>query len=330
MTTTPTTYATRALSYLLGAGSLPPNRAKLVVWRFANMDDIAGQASLTKRYPVQTDLNAASAGVAGTPITSNVELTFGTAATGTAVEGALVAATVGSDAVEIKYPGMSAEALLVSGTVEQQLAVLQEESSRLAGMCFERFEADHIAAFANFATSVSTAASGTVRLSAGDLLTALYTYDIAENVTEERVFTLTPNQVDEVTRDLLITGGGLGGSLWTNIADATMVARGPLPEDGFRGGFLGVPVYQYSHSLRLLSDAAASVNGALMAVGRGDPITGQLGALGSVVRTGPSGLVRIVPQYENRERGVVIVASMHYAVVELRDSHGVRIRSRAP
>ena len=321
--TTSTSYSTRALSYVLSEEALPANIADIVVTPLCNDDDIDGAPSNVKQYAVYSDLGAAAAGTEGTAITTNTTLSMASALSGTVVEGALVRSVVTDRAIAVKFPGMAGVAeLMQRGTFDQHRAALQEEVNRLSGMCLEKMETDVVALLTGLSTSVGT--SG-VDFSVADAFTAIYTFDTLEPVTRDSAWVLAPNQVDELRRDLAVAGGGLGGAVWFNQADASFLQARGLPANGFIGSFLGRPIYQYAHSLRELSDSSANVNGALIAIGKGSPETGVLGAFGIIRKGGLK--VRLELSAENR--GMIVVVGLEYVALEVRDTHGVRIRTDA-
>lgn len=322
--TTSTTYSTHSLSYILGENAVPANLPSLVVSRLANEVDIEGQPSNVFQVAVHADLGAASGGTEGTAISSNTALSYASAIQGTVVEGALVRAVVTDNAVATKFPGLAgvAEAMQTLA-FEQKLAVLQPEVNRLASMCFEKFEDDHCNLLAGFS---NTAGQSGVDLSAADIFSAIYTYDTLDAVNQQRAFVLTPNQVDELRRDLAVTGGGLGGALWNTQVQANIFGANGIPENGLIGAFMGIPVYQYSHSLRTIS--GGNVAGALMAIGSGDPsMAGNpVGALLTVRKGG----LKVRMEQSAAERGTILVVGLEYVAVELKDEHGVSILTDAP
>jgi hypothetical protein len=324
--TTSSTVSTRALSYVLGAEALPANIADLVAIQLCNDDDINGQPSMVKQYAVESDLGAASAGTEGTAIATNTALSYGSAITGTVVEGALVMSTITDRSVEVQFPGgMDIHDLMQRGSFDQQLAALQPSVNRLGGMCFEKMESDVVALLTGLSTSVGTTG---VDFTVDDAFTALFTYDTLEAVNRNNAWLLTSVQMNDLRRDLAVAGGGLGGAVWFQQADASILANGTLPKNGYKGTFMGRPVYQYSHSLRVLSDTSANVNGGLIAIGSGAPDVGggaNLGAFGLIRRGG----LKVRLDYRGDERGCKVVVSLEYVAIEVRDSHGVRIKTDA-
>jgi hypothetical protein len=325
--TTSTTYSTHSLSYILGENAVPANLPSLVVSRLANEVDIDGQPSTTFQVPVHLDLGAASNGTEGSAITSNQALSYDSAVQGAVIEGALVRAVVTDNAVATRFPGLAGVSdAMQTLSFEQRLAVLQPEVNRLAAMCFEKFEDDHCNLLSGF---TNTAGSTGVDLSTADIFSAIYTYDTLDASNQNRALVLTPNQVDELRRDLAIASGiGIGGSLWQSQIDASVFNGAGIPENGLIGSFMGIPVYQYSHSLRTLMNTNADVAGALMAVGSGDPtVAGN--PVGAIMNVRKGGL-KVRLEQSAAERGTIVVVSMEYVATELKDGHGVTIVSDAP
>jgi hypothetical protein len=319
--TTSTTYSTHSLSYILGENAVPANLPNMVVSRLANEVDIDGQPSNTFQVAVHSDLGAASGGTEGTAITSNTALSYASAIQGAVVEGALVRAVVTDNAVATKFPGLAGVSdAMQTLPFEQKLAVLQPEVDRLAGMCMEKYEDDHCNLLGGFSNTAGASGSD---LSTADIFSAIYTFDTLDASNQNRALVLTPNQVDELRRDLAVTSGGLGGSLWSAQIDASIFGAGGIPANGLIGSFMGIPVYQYSHSLRTTANAGADVCGALLAIGSGDPtVAGNpVGALMAVRKGG----LKVRLEQSAAERGTIVVVSMEYVAVELKDAHGVSI-----
>jgi hypothetical protein len=325
--TTSSTYSTHSLSYILGENAVPANLPSMVVSRLANEVDIDGQPSNTFQVAVHNDLGAASGGTEGTAITSNTALSYASAIQGAVVEGALVRAVVTDNAVATKFPGLAGVSdAMQTLPFEQKLAVLQPEVDRLAAMCMEKYEDDHCNLLGGFSNSVGSTG---VDLSTADIFSAIYTFDTLDASNQNRALVLTPNQVDELRRDLSIASGiGIGGSLWQSQIDASVFNGAGIPENGLIGSFMGIPCYQYSHSLRTLVNTNADVAGALLAIGSGDPtVAGNpVGALMSVRKGG----LKVRLEQSAAERGTIVVVSMEYVAVELKDAHGVSIITDAP
>jgi hypothetical protein len=317
--TTPTTVADRQLAALLGASALPAALPDIVLCNLANDEDIEGQPSLVRKYSVAADDGVASAGTYGTTFTTNNEFDYGTAISITVTEGAIARGVVLNTAVEVKFPGKgSIREIMMGGDTGLKVAALSEEWGRAASMCMEKFESDHTALLDNFCTSGQA-------FTVSDAFSAIYTMDTGEPVTRDCAFFLWPVQVRDLRSDLAVNGGGLGGGVWNQSVDVNFLKAADLPKNGYLGTFLGRPLYQGAHSLRNLSDADVNVNGALIAIGKGAPDTGQLGALAHVRR----GMFQTHFDYSVDDRGVKFAVVMEYGVAEIRDSHGIRIKTKA-
>jgi len=321
--TTPTTNSTRQLAYALGREALPPNLPKVVVANLANDDDILGQPTLVKQYAVESDLGIASGGTYGVDITTNTELTYGSAVQITITEGALIRATIDDTSLSVENPGngeINMADLIASGNIALARSILQPSINKLSAPCMEKWEDDHANLLSGFSNSAGTSGNP---FTAADAFSAVYVYDTLEAVTEETAWMLAPVQTRDLTLDIANNGGGLPGIA---SVDASFLQNNGLAPNGFKGTFLGRPVYQYSHSLRTLSDGDVNVNGALMAIGRGKPDEGgQLGAIAHARR----GLLQVRIEPSAQGRGVILVVRMEYGVAEVRDTHAVRLRSKA-
>jgi hypothetical protein len=324
--TTPTTTVDRQVAALLTAQALHAGLPDVVLAPLCNTHDIMGQASLVVDFAVEADDGIASAATYGTALSSNNEFDYATKVTVTVVEGAAVLGEVLDTAIEVKFPGMgSITEIMANGTTEQKVAALSDEARRSVSMCMEKLEKDHADLLDNFSVSVDGSGVSGGQLTIADVFSAIYSYDTAENITRDTALFLWPVQVRDIRLDLAVTGGGMGGAVWNQQADASFLSSRGLPQNGFLGTLLGRPLYQGSHSLRNLSDTNVNVNGGLIAIGKGSPAGGQLGALVNVTRGGP----RYRITQDAKVRGVIMSTVMEFKVAEIRDAHGIRIRSRA-
>lgn len=313
--TTSGTWSNAALAYALREGVLEANLPRPVVLGLCNDDDIDGMPSDTVNYPVETDIGAASAGTEGTEITTNTALALDTSITCTVVEGALISSNITKQAISQIFPGFrGVNDFVQRATHDQMVQLLSGPVRRHAAACIEKAETDAAALLAGFSNSVGGGAAVDITLL--NCLEADYTLETLEPRTDERAFVLAPHQYKELRAEMLSTSGGVGGTLWTSQADASMVNSGPT---GMRGSLLGRDVYVMSHSVRYENSNIAY--GALMCVGRGNPIDGQLGAI-TIARRG---FVNPEVQYEARKRGFDLVTAFEYVVKEVRDTHGVAI-----
>jgi hypothetical protein len=326
---TPTVNASAQLAAAVSSVFAPPNKADIVLAPLCMSVDATGFPSLVVKIPQPTDMTAASAATYGTALSSNDALGFDTAASMTIVEAAATRGIILDTSVSIQLPGMgSVDQLMQEGSLQQKVAILGPELNRLMGANLEKFEADHCALTTSPSNSVGT--SG-VALSVADLFSARYTYDTLEPITRERALFLWPVQVRDLITDLATNGGGLGGSVWTQL-DVSVIQQAQLPVNGYQGSFLGIPVYQGSHSLRTLSDTNANVNGMLFAVGRGDPFKpgAQYGYICNAVRKAQGGSLHAVRMINSPDdRGTKVSIVTEYNAIEFRDTLAVRIKTKA-
>lgn len=325
--TTSTTYSDNSLAYVLGDRVLSANLPKIVVSGLVNEIDITGEASDTARINFHTDIGAAGSGTEGTEYTTNEELTLATAVDLTVAEAAAIQrAVITNFGLETKYPGMGdLWRVLQEGSLDQKLAILAEEADRMGFACIEKREDDVSTLLDAFSNTVGSTG---VDLTVTNMIAAQYTLKTLEPTHEDWVYVLTPNQVQEITLEIGVTGGGLGGSVWTNAGDLSFFNFRPdMPRNGFRGSFMGIPVYEYAHSLRELMNGTDDVAGALMCRGVGDPRKGgQLGAIALAQR----GFLKYHLEYSAGYRGVIFVVTSDHKALEVRDTHAVTIVSDAP
>jgi len=323
-TSTTTTWTSAILSEALSERAIPANLPKQVVLNLVNQDSIAGQPTKTKQYPILTDLGAASSLTEGTDIGSSTTLGYGTAVTVTPSEVGEMA-EITNQAIQRKFPGLGADAvqaLMQSQDVGPIVNALGEQAQRLAAMCLESAEKSCVDLTAGFSNTVGSTG---VDLAVSDLIEAIYTYKTLETPGEDAVFTLAPNQIREMQLELNATGAA-SSAIWNQQATASAANANFGTMNGFRGEFLGVPVYEFSHSLRPSVNAGADTAGALMARGVGSPDSGQVGA---IVFCEGAPLYFAVEQ-NVAGRSIKLTCVYQYAAAELSDSYGVSIISDAP
>jgi hypothetical protein len=325
--TTSTTYSDNSLAYALGERVLSANLPKIVVTGLCNEIDMSGEGSDTARINSHTDLGAASAGTEGTEFTTNEELALATAVDFVVAEAAAIQrAVITNFGLETKYPGVAdVWRALQEGSIDQKLQILAEEADRMGFACVEKREDDLASLLDGFSNTVGSTG---VDLTVTNMIAAQYTLKTLEPLHEDWVFVLTPNQIQELQLEIGVTGGGLGGSVWTGPADASFFNFRPdMPRNGFRGSFMNIPVYEYAHSLRELMNGTDDVAGALMLRGSGDPRKGgQPGGLALATR----GFLKYHLEYSAGHRGVIFVVTSDHKAGEVRDTFGVTIVSDAP
>jgi hypothetical protein len=316
------------LAYALGERVLSANLPKIVVLGLVNEMEIAGSGSDTARINQWVDLGASGAGTEGTEFTTNEVVDLDTAIDLQVAEAAAIQRAVFTNfALETMYPVQFANVtdLMQNGSVQQKMQVLGPRLDPMLAAVVEKREDDVASLLDGFSNTVGTTG---IDLTAEVALSAQYTLKTLEPLHEDWVYVLTPNQVHELQIAVGFSGGGLGGAVWSSQADASFFNFRPdMPRNGFRGSFLGIPIYEYAHSLRELMNANADVGGALMCRGVGDPRNGgQLGAIGLA----QNGFIKVNIQHSAGYRGVIVVLSSDHKALEVRDTHGVTIVSDAP
>jgi hypothetical protein len=319
------TYATQSLSYALAERVLGAANPKIVVAGLANDDDIGGLPTKVRQYPVFAKLSAASSGSEGTEITTNTTLSMASAITATPSEGALIRSEISDRAVEIRFPGVAnVEVLMQVGSLDQQLAALGPEADRLSFACLEKMETDLAARQSSFTDSAGTSGQD---CTVADLLMAKYLLKAGNPLHEDWAYILAPNQLHEISLEIGVSGGGLGGGVWFQQGDASFFNHSPdASRNGYRGTFMGVPVYEQAQDLAPTANDGDDVVGSLVCVGKGVPGVGQLGGIG-VVRNGG---LKYRLDYKASMRGAILVVSMEYAAFNPRATHGVKIVTDAP
>ncbi len=321
--TTSTSWTSQILSEALADRALPAaGHPKFVALNLINIDSIDGEASKVRKYAKLTDLGAASSATEGTALSTNTVLARDTALSVTPTEAAAIMSEVTNQAVRRKVPGMpsnAVQALFENGTTQQLVAALGEDAERLARACMETAEDTVLDSLGTFSNTVGTSGSD---LTIAQLVEAQYTLKTLEAPHEDWVYCLTPNQIYEAQLALGVTSGGIGGSVWFQQADASMVnANTDANMNGFRGSFMGVPMYECSHSIRTTANAAADVAGALMLRGRGTPDGGQIGGI-VLVEGAP---LYFATDFDILGRAITITCIYEFATAEVNDSFGVSI-----
>lgn len=329
MTTTTSTYANVILNEVLNDASLKALTPKVVAWNHFNQDSIEGAASLSKEYPVQSDLGAAASATEGNDFSTVTTLSYATSVTVTPTEAAVARADITTRAMRRKFPGMSTDQVfgaIMGGDYSLIVDLLEEEAMRLAGMLYEKAETDCIALLDDF---TDTAGSTGVDIDVSVFLTALYKLEENEPEHENFVALLDIEQIRTLRSDLTSNAATADGIVWNTQADASVVnfiADGA--KNGFKGSLLGVPMFQLAPSLRLTANASADVVGALVCRGQGVP--GQPGALNGAAVFTEGHSIRYLVDVDASKRMIELIGIWEYGVAELRDAHGVSIITDAP
>ena len=312
--TTRTTVTDQVLSEVIAEAALSAARPKNVLSRLCNQTSIAGMPAASLSMPRHGDIGAA-ASVSETADISSTTLTAGTQSTFTPLEYGIMA-EVTYKAARRRMPGLASVHQLFNGSasLEQQLAVFADDSERLGAAQFEALEAACIDALDSLANSVG---STTVNLALSDMEDALYTYETLEVSNEDLAFVLAPRQIADL-RTALTTATG---TIWSTDIQSIMERSPDTSKTGLQGAFLGVPTYTLSNSIVNTANAGADVVGALIPVGRGDPVAGQAGAV--VIVEGEPLFYSF--ETDNSKRSVEIQAVWEWAAGLRATDYGVKI-----
>ncbi len=326
--TTSTTRANNILNEVLASKPLAALTPKLVYWNLCNQDSIDGAASLSKEYPVESDIGAASAATEGTDLTSTTTLSMGATVTVTPTEAAAIRSDITTRSARRESPGMTAQDVFgktMAGDLSGLLGLLESKAMIQMKAMQEKAETDVVAQLDDFSNVVGTS---TQDLSIANMLSAIYTLEAQEPEHENFAFVLHPQQVSDIRTALLgQAAASASAGVWVSQADASFVNfQNDAPRNGLKGSFLGIPVYQTSPSVNPLPNAGADVAGALVCVGQGAPDTGIPGATVFVEGHAPLFLLEV----DASARTIEMIGLWEYGVAELRDKAGVSIITDAP
>jgi|GEM_PF-4809054 len=329
MTTTTSTYSTAILNEVLNDVALKALAPKVVAWNHCNQDSIEGAASLSKEYPLHDDLGAAVAATEGNDFATVTTLSYAASVTATPTEAAVARADITTRAMRRKFPGMGTDQVfsaIMGGDYSSIVDLLEEEAGRLAGMLYEKAETDTIALLDDFS---DTAGSSGVDIDISVFLEALYKLEENEPEHENFVFLGDIEQIRTLRSDLTSAGANADGVVFNTQADASFVNFiADNARNGLKGTLLGVPMFQLTPSLRLTANAGNDVVGALVARGQGVP--GQPGSLNGACVFVEGHPIRFLVDVDASKRMIELIGIWEYAVVELRDAHGVSVITDAP
>lgn len=326
--------ATEVLAKRAIAAHLP----KMVMWSLCHQDNLGdGDFSNTKRYMVDSDLGAASAGVEGVALTPTVAIGMGTSVEVAISEGVADMALISELAVSTAL-GIAMErvqAIFDNGTPEQFQGLLAPFVNRLIPRGMQKIEADVLAKLSGLSTSVGTSGQD---ITIANMLGAQYQFRINQPLRpiSEAKYLLTENQANEINVEALATSGGVQGAIWANQARYGLANR---PADGEAvmsqgrlGDFLGYDVHTYDSELNITANAAADVVGAFGVFGdpnRAPDDPALAGKPGAIVILNRGGLkLRFEGKLDHRSAAVVMNA--YYGVGELVDKNLVGIITDAP
>lgn len=315
--TTSTSQAELILSEILGDAALEEARPRVVNLQFANQYSIAGSGSKVLKLNRYDDIGTAGTATEGTDYTTETEQTL-SQVSATPTEAAVLMSQVTDDCAELTGRFESVNAMLASNDLDAQLAVLRPFAANLGRAAFEKAETDSIAEFANLSTSVGTT---TVAFDLGKFEEAIYNLDIAEPMNRDYVAVLSPRQISDLRRILLVTSGGVQGTMYTG-----QNADHNDNINGFQYNLFGVNVFQYDKSAELTANAAADTVGAMYVAGTGQPEMGGGGTPGTYAFVEGRAMDYRVA-YELRARAADVMVNWKYDILERVDAWGVKIIS---
>lgn len=323
--------ATEALAKSAIEAALP----RMVATSLAHKDSIDGVQAAQKRYMVNSDLGAASAGTEAVALTPTIAIGMGTSVTVNPTEGVADMALITEEAVmeALGVPSAQVERLFVEGTQDQFMALLAPIVGRLIPRGMQKIEADVLALLSGHGTSVGTSGAD---VTIANLLAAIYQYRInqAPRPIGEARFLLAENQAHEVNLEALSASGGVAGAIWGSQANYG-VGNKPSEQfevQGLLGTFLNYPVHTYDAELNVTANGGADVVGGFGVFGvpgvAPDAPT-LMGKCGSWVVLDRAPLsIRYQPALDYRAAKVVMRAI--YGVGELVDRGVVAIVTDAP
>lgn len=324
---TQTNFSDISLTEALADEIIEEPRPNMVASQFSNKYSIAGLSTKTKKLNRWNDPGRATAATEGTAFTTLTSLGT-TALSVTPTEAAVFMTLTTDDGVETRIPGM--ESMLdvwQRGSLEQQLAAVMPEASMSGRACFEKMEYDHTALFPGFSRSAGNTG---VDLSIADFDEALLTLESGEDLPHEGIVAcLDKEQHGNIRKQLLVTSGGVAGSIWSEDLASIVRFRPDVARNGLKGALLGVPVYVHGVGARQFANSNADVVGAIFLAGTGAPedgLGGDYGALAMVEKR----KLQFSLEHDHRERGTEVQGNWKYSVVERADLWGVKFVSDAP
>lgn len=248
--------ATEKLSEPVIQASMPRIGALMGQVHFDTSMD--GARSRTRKASKNTDLGAASGGTEATDPSPNptVELSHDTPVSGSVTTGVLETALISEEEIKTTLgltdsqvrPFFSANG--TAFTLEQMEALLADKVQRLYPMGLQKIAADGYVLFASVAGSVGSASVATT---IENLIEAIFANRRQQPLrpSSERVFMLGQTQLERLTKEALVTNGGIGGSLWGNQARFSALNKpGDRYEaDGYVNDFLDYPILEIDEEM---------------------------------------------------------------------------------
>jgi len=291
-------------------------RPKRVALQLINHYSLAGKPTRVMKLNRVNDPGQATAGTEGTAFTTLT--TVGTTSVSvTPTEGAIAQFQTTNDAVETRIPGMTGiQDLMLNGSNEQKVQALIFEARLGLASVEEKAEQDVI----NLYSSLSRSAGATgVNFSLANFTAALLLLETGEDLPhEDYVADLDKQQFGDLRDELMVTSGGVSGSLWPGKQSPSAAEN----EAGWRMDLLGVDIFTHGKGVRVTANAGADVVGALYLRGTGAPEDGGGGQYGcfAMVEGRP---VQVGVEYSLQSRAATVQVNGKYAVAERNDNFGV-------
>lgn len=330
--------AANTATQILAAIAIKAAMPKMVLYSLVHQDDLGNARTNTKRYMVNSDLGAASAGAEGVALTPTVAIGMGTSVEQTVSEGvadmALLTELMVSTVLGLDMD--TVQRIINEGTQAQFESLFQPFIERMIPRGMQKIEADLLALLSGLGGTA--AGTTTADCTIANLIAVQYLYRIAQAprpITEAR-YLLAEIQANDVNTEALSTSGGLGGALWGSQANYGMANR-PLDGvavqvAGLLGSFLGYPVHSYDAELNVLANADADVIGGFGVFGipgvapDASGVAGRPGAFNLLRRGGLK--IRFNDKLEHRSAGLVMNA--YYSPGEVVDRSVTPIITDAP
>lgn len=315
------TQTDRVLAEIIAAKLLNASYPEIVASRHINVDmDMIGQPATAKAYPRLADDGAAGTASEASDITDVTTASLGTQLVLTPTEAAAIRFDLTDKVARKRAPGIaSVHEALDTRNMPALFAIFGEEIMRQYKACYEKLEVDVMALLDDFST---TAGSSGVNMSLANARAALLSLTNKETGRQgDWAWVLAPVQVSDLIDEIAITGGGMGGGVWTTDIQSIVNARPGLDPDGLVGGLFGIPVYQTSTSTNPSPNSGADEAGALMVRGVGHPEGDRPGALCMLI--GEPIHTRFDVDVSKRETEIITI--WEYAVGERADDFGISI-----
>jgi hypothetical protein len=278
--TTSSTMSSHMQTELLSTSALRPLFSKSGIFRaLINQSNIDGAPSQVRKIRKLSTGTVAAADTEGAQIT-----TFDTVSVGSAISltptGYYSAVQLTIESLQRVMPGATYDACIaaVMSGDPRVLPLVQAAVDQINDNIQRKLET---LALAQLASASETAGTTNTALAFSYLLAGLANVLDNNLANEQLCFVLEEKGLADL-RSALISGSGASlSAIWGNsAADVSLFNMLPdVSRNGFRGSFLGMPVYAADKNLMTTANAGVDRVGAVMAIGQGPAETGMRGAL---------------------------------------------------